>query len=137
MKTRFSFFLPIVIVLTLILLTVFIFVFIERSKFVASSPPQTPVVSVVDYQIEVQQLMKTFLTDYEIATDQSTQMDVTEKTLTALLNVRVPASEKDTHLSLALSLQQLKQNLSANSPDTKTSFIHLKDILSKTDWLHL
>lgn len=137
MKIRHSFFLPIVIVLTLILLTVFIFVFIERSKFTSIYSRETPVVRVSDYQNEVRQIMKTFLTDYEATTDQSIRLAVAEKTLVALLNVRVPATQKDVHLAFALSLQQLKQNLSASSPDTKTSFINLKDILSKTDWLHL
>lgn len=132
MKIRHSFFLPIVIVLTLILLTVFIFVFIERSKLVSSSPPQTPVVSVVDYQIEVQQLMKKFLTDYETTTDQSIRLAVTEKTLTALLNVRVPATQKDVHLAFALSLQQLKQDL-ASQTDTQSGFKRLKDLLLSTD----
>ncbi|MCX6714611.1 MAG: hypothetical protein NTX72_02260 [Candidatus Uhrbacteria bacterium] len=131
-----SFFPLIILALTLILVTGFVF---------SSSPKQTerkigsevPVVSEEQYQSALTVVLKKFVTSYDTASDDTARAHVVDQTLATLLSMRVPSSEKDLHLALAIALQKMKQGFVSNPQDVSDGYAQIKTEISQTSWLHV
>ncbi len=132
-----SFFPLLVLALTLTLVTMFIFVVSPTSIVQKKIVTQDRTITDTRYQTALAIVLKKFLTSYAAAPDDATRSGIAEETLNTLLSMRVPAGEKDLHLELAISLQKIKQGLSANPQDAADGFVEMQTIISQTTWLHL
>ncbi|OGL62542.1 hypothetical protein A3C09_00145 [Candidatus Uhrbacteria bacterium RIFCSPHIGHO2_02_FULL_47_44] len=129
-----SFFSFIILALTLILVTGFVF---------SSAPKKTTVqtessaVSEKQYQTALAVVLQKFVTSYDATTDDSVRAQVTDQTLGTLLSMRVPAAHKDFHLSLAITLQKIKQGFVSNPQDVLEAYTQMKAFISQTSWLNI
>ncbi len=102
-----------VLFLTLLLLGFMIFTFVKKD----STPNEsvTPVVSEKEYKTQMAMVVNNFLPSYLAATDDVGRRAVVDSTLTKLLEIRVPANQKDLHLELAISLNLILTQLSGTT----------------------
>lgn len=132
---RVSFFPLILLALTLIL--VYLFVFFSAPKQVKTTQTQVSAVSEGHYQEALASVLKKFFSVYDSATSDTVRAESVQTALNALLNMRVPASDKELHLELAIILQKMKQGITANPQDVSDGYSEIKDLISQTSWLHL
>ncbi len=120
---RHSFF-PVVIALLTLILLVFMFLTFRKNSTSSIGHGQTvSPVSEQEYQTSLHTLMKKFTDGFPALNSQSARLSSVEGTLTSLLAFRVPFSQKDLHLSLAVQLNQMKDALHANDlTNVKASF---------------
>lgn len=129
----------VVFFLTLVLIALVVSSFTGKGQLEKrgqGAPPIT-MISDITYQRELSGNVKTFLNAYATATDDASRSALVQTMLNQLLHMRVPAQEKDLHLELALSLQQMKEGLANHSQDASEGFARLNDAVSQTSWLHL
>ncbi len=100
-------------------------------------PVETPIVSDEAYQKELTISVKSFLTSYSAVGDDGAKSALVQSFLNQLLHMRVPAQEKDLHLELALSLQQMKEGLQNHSQDAVDGLTRFRNAVTKASWLKL
>ena len=115
------------------------FIYSSYSAKVQQTKPSasTPAISDEAYQQELNGTVKTFLTAYTAAADDSAKSTLVQTLLNQLLHMRVPAQEKDLHLELALSLQQMKEGLQNHSQDATDGLTRFREAVTKTPWMKL
>lgn len=129
---------PFAVLFLSLVLGVFVFFSFYTKQTQTISQTQPTRISDVTYQHELTSNVTSFLDAYPKAIDDSARYNLVQTMLNQLLRMRVPAQEKDLHLELALSLQQMKEGLYNHSPqDVADGFARFKDAVSQTSWLHL
>lgn len=103
----------------------------KTSSLIANEPPT---VSGDAYQEKAKEVMASFNVEYKAADDLA-KLLLVEKTLNALLALRVPASFKDLHLELAFSLNQIREGLRGDVKARREGETHLQKVLTDNPWL--
>lgn len=123
---RHSFFPLVLGLLTLGLIVLMFYAFAGRRPSEATPPVQLNPVSTEEYEKSLQTLMSSFVVAYDESADDLSRLVLVEQTLTNLLALRVPAEEKQTHLELAVGLNQMQQALRAKNGEEKKTFEWIK-----------
>lgn len=132
-----SFFPYLILALTLILVAGFVFTASPKSAKQANTSVEPPSVSDEQYQAALRIVLNKFTASFDAAAEDSVRASVTDQTLSTLLSMRVPAEEKDLHLSLAIALQKIKQGFVSNPQDMTDGYAQIKVLILQTSWLHL
>lgn len=111
LRHRHSFFPLILALLTLALVIFMFYAFTGRITQNPTVRGELPPVSSSEYDESLRELMANFSAAYGEEEDELTRLVLTEKTLTQLLSLRVPAESKERHLALAVDLNRLAQAL--------------------------
>ena len=124
------------LLLSLILVALIIFSMMTATPAVKKTVETVPAVSESAYQAEMQKTVQTFLTSFSGATSDTERTAAVQSALDALLRMRVPADDKDLHLELAISLQNMKERLVAGK-DASDGLAQFKTSAASSSWLHL
>lgn len=125
---RHSFFPLVLGLLTLGLIVLMFYAFAGRRPSETTPPVQLNPVTTQEYEQSIQSLMSTFVVTYDESTDDLSRLVLVEQTLQQLLALRVPAEDKQTHLELAVGLNQMQQALRAKSGEEKKTFEWIKSL---------
>lgn len=125
---RHSFFPLVLGLLTLGLIVLMFYAFAGRHPSETTPSTQPNPVSAQEYEQSLQALMSTFVVTYDESTDDLSRLVLVEQTLANLLALRVPAEDKQTHLELAVGLNQMQQALRAKSGEEKAVFGRIKSL---------
>ena len=126
----------ITLLLSLVLVGLIIFSMMTKAPSVQKSTQTGPTVSESAYQTDMQKTVQTFLTSFSGATSDTERTAAVQSALDALLRMRVPADDKDLHLELAISLQNMKERLAAGK-DASDGLAQFKTAAASSSWLHL
>ena len=132
---RHQFFFPfLLIVLTLLLAFFMGYAFQDRLRSLFVPLPEAAVVPVdaSAYESSVFAIINELITNYPIS-DASTRSALTDHSLQSFLALRVPASHKDTHLTLAFRLNTLKEE--ASGVIQGGAFVRLQESIVMIPWL--
>lgn len=130
----------------IVFLSAALFVFIWSSQKKADVPeisnqpaeeekaPEPVLVSKEDYKNSVKDIMSFYWFSFENL-DQQEKLKSVEGAREKILNLAVPAEFKDLHLSLAISLDLIRQGLKGDSAALERGESQLKNLAQKHDWL--
>lgn len=106
-------------------LTLFLLMFYSFTAWPQSLSPVTPEstpVSTQEYQRDMKEAVERFINEYEQVDSDVARLVRVESMMNTLLNIRVPADEKERHLSLVITLNQLKQALRDETNEVSNVF---------------
>ncbi len=104
-----------------------------------SAPIQEEVVVPVDsgeYQEDVSELVKAYQTEFAAADENLKQIFVTEKTLSKLLSLKVPAEFQNAHLGLAMSFNKTIEGLRGEDRDGSEGLAALELVMEEHPWIN-
>lgn len=127
-------FFPLALALLTLALIAFMVVAFSGGKASSLMANETPAVSDDAYQEQAKAVMVSFEAEYKAADDLA-KLLLVEKTLNALLALRVPVSFKDLHLELAFSLNQMREGLRGDAKVRREGEAHLQKVLTDNPWL--
>ncbi|MEK7452533.1 MAG: hypothetical protein AAB664_04285 [Patescibacteria group bacterium] len=127
----------VVVFLTIVLFGFFYVSYRSKSLSIKNAPATVSSISDELYKKNISIYIKSFFDKYPSAKDDAERTMLVQELFNQLLHMRVPMQEKDLHLELALSLQQMKDGLANHSQDLPEGFARLKDAVTQTSWLHL
>jgi hypothetical protein len=87
------------------------------------------------YRDAVRPIVANVQTAYPQAGTDAERGEILDGALAALLDVRVPTAEKDTHLELAVSLQLTRSGLTGDRRLADDGWERFLALVDKTDWL--
>ncbi len=128
---RHSFFPLVLAGLTLVLIIFMFYAFTEQGREPVSVMREPSPVSAQAYEKQWQQITQAFEEMYPNQSDDLARLVLTEQTIRELLELRVPAQQKDFHLSLVIELNQIAQALRARSGEASEAFARFQQILKK------
>lgn len=117
--------------LTLVLIIFMFYAFTEQGREPISVMREPSPVSAQAYEKQWQQITQAFEEMYPNQSDDLARLVLTEQTIRELLELRVPAQQKDFHLSLVIELNQIAQALRARSGEASEAFARFQQILKK------
>lgn len=123
---RTSFFPLILALLTLVLGLLMFYAFTGRSIIEQAAVTVVTPVSSQEYNNELKTLMQSFIVDYPQKYDDISRLVLIEQTLQKLLSLRVPAESKETHLNLAVELNQMQQALKEKNGEENEAFARIQ-----------
>lgn len=126
-------FFPIIIVLLTGTLIYFMFFSFTSKPIVLS--PTTPVVNEEEYREAVKKIIAPFLTSVSSAPNDMAKLVLVENTLNSLLGVTVPASYKDAHLEMAVSLNQMREGLRGTKGMFEEGKNRLARVVEANPWM--
>lgn len=125
----------IVILLTVALIVFMVFTFTDKKpKKQYKQFENTEIISDENYQKELSVIIKDFLIIQDRVEDDLQKLISAENTLTALLSMKVPPEYKDSHLELALSLNEMQSGLKSENHDGTEGFERFKKTVSRFSW---
>lgn len=127
---RTSFFPLILAFLTLALGLLMFYAFTGRSFTQTSSFKEASPISTQEYNKELSELMGPFVSEYLQKPDDMARLVLVEQTLQKLLSLRVPVEAKETHLSLAVELNQMTQALRDKSGEEQEAFARIQSYVA-------
>jgi hypothetical protein len=132
---------PVAIVLLTAALGVFIY-------FTVTSGPEAAETSVVnieevtpvdegEYTQEMQTIVEKFFESMEGSEDDLDALIAAESAQFSMLNIRVPAEYRDTHLQIALALTEIQLELKEDERNIDPMIEDLQRLIEETEWLSL
>ena len=129
---------PLAIIALSLLLAGFMFMtFNDRSVQPVSNQEPIETVDADAYERAMRAAMQAFDERYDLATDDAAGLAAAQTALSDILALRVPAQYKDTHLSLALALNQLQSVLDSGEGSSQASREAIRAIVAANAWLSL
>ena len=114
---------------------------IEPAKLLV--PVIAPAPTEAEYQQEVRRVMRGFMSQYWLLTEDDFDSvseplrNLVGVTQDRLIGVRVPASERDTHLSLVLLMDQWKRALNSSAANYHSVLLNTDAFLELHPWLSI
>lgn len=122
---RHSFFPLVLACLTLTLTTLMFFSFARQREVSQPVVAEVTSVSTPEYDEQLKQLGHDFMISYQTLQDEPSRSAAVSVLLQDVLSLRVPVSEKEFHLSLAVTLNEMQQTLKEKKSDEKeTELFH-------------
>lgn len=119
---------------TLILVAAFIFLSPPAQQRAIEVSDSQSSISTDIYESSVNTALKnTWTINPDTAFDQDKA--AVSSALESLLNMRVPAERKETHLDLVLTMQKIKQGLASNPQAANEALVHLVEMKNNNEWL--
>lgn len=123
------------LVIALLTLGLGLLMYMTLHKTAVEPPPPAPAVTESDYRAEVYGVVAPFLATYQAAdTDVKKQVAV-EVALQNLTDLIVPASHRDVHLSLAVSLALMRDGLNGEAGALDNGYGKLTKTVADNPWL--
>ncbi len=107
----------------------------ERAGVRSTDASTTPAVTDADYRTNSHAVIAPFLASYGAATNDAIKLAAVEDALAALIPVTVPASYKDVHLGLAVSLSLMRDGLRGEDGSLDAGYAKLTKIVATEPWL--
>ncbi len=107
----------------------------ERAGVRSSDVSPTPAVTDADYRANAHAVIAPFLVSYSAASNDGIRLGLVEDALAALMPITVPASYKDVHLGLAVSLSLMRDGLRGEEGSLETGYAKLTKIAAADAWL--
>ncbi|MEI6510593.1 MAG: hypothetical protein WCO25_00935 [Candidatus Uhrbacteria bacterium] len=104
-------------------------------KSVGTQVSPTPAVTDADYRTNSHAVIAPFLASYGAATNDAIKLAAVEDALAALMPITVPASYKDVHLGLAVSLSLMRDGLRGEDGSLDAGYAKLTKIVATEPWL--
>ena len=101
----------------------------------ASQVSPTPAVTDADYREDAHAVIAPFLASYYAASNDGVYLGLVEDALAALMPITVPASYKDVHLGLAVSLSLMRDGLRGEEGSLRMGNEKLAKIVAAESWL--
>lgn len=130
---RISLFPFVILLLTSTLIGGFFFA-ASHGLLVSTQESSAPDIST--YRSSLASLVQKFVNAYDSSSDESARTQIVEQAMADLLSMRVPASERQIHLDVAVALQKIKQGFARNRDDDSDGYAELKQLINKTPWLY-
>lgn len=89
-----------------------------------------------EYRASVRPVVDEMQRAYGASKDLRSRQHAVETALEQLLDIRVPAEEKDVHLELALSLQMVRVGLVGDQRQATEGWERFLALVQSTPWLH-
>ncbi len=127
---RHSFFPLVLAGLTLALIIFMFYSFTGWQPSTSTMVPEQMPVSPAEYEQSLTQVTRAFVESYPGQSDDLARLVLVEKTMQQLLNLRVPAEQKELHLSLVIELNQIQQALRERNGEAQAAFEKFVDLIS-------
>ena len=97
--------------------------------------PAAPAVTDAEYRERSHDVIAPFLVAYGAATGDAEKVVAVENAISALLSLTVPATYKDVHLGLAVSLTLMRDGLRGEEGSLDAGYAKLTKIVASEPWL--
>jgi hypothetical protein len=134
-------FFPVAVLLLTVVLGIFIYLTVTSTPEVTEpSSVNREEVTPVDegeYTQEMQAIVETFFDVIETSEDDLDALIAAESAQFSMLNIRVPAEYRDTHLQIALALTEIQLELKEDERNIDPLIEELQRLVEEAEWLSL
>lgn len=88
-----------------------------------------------EYRVEMQNIIASYKSEYQNASDDLSKLIVVERVIGKLLTIRVPDGYKEMHLELVVNLHTIKQGLLSTKRDISIGQEKLNRTFARFPWL--
>ncbi len=128
-------FYPFVIALLTIGLGALMFVTLTRSVPTPGSGESVPAVTESDYRADSRAVIAPFLAAYQSADSDVAKLVAAEDAMAALTRLTIPASYRDVHFGLAVSLTLMRDGLRGEEGALESGYAKLMRLVGDYPWL--
>lgn len=132
---------PVAVLLLTVVLGIFIYLTVTSTPEVTEpSSVNIEEVTPVDegeYTQEMQAIVETFFDVIETSEDDLDALIAAESAQFSMLNIRVPAEYRDTHLQIALALTEIQLELKEDERNIDPLIEELQRLVEEAEWLSL